>query len=231
MACLNEAGKIGRSVRAIHKTCGKLVDTVIVVDDGSGDHTYDEAKEAGADVIRHGKNLGAGAGYRSGYFRSLEKRTDITVEMAGDDQDDPCDILPLVSAIVDEGYDYVHGSRWLPGGRRINHPFSRSFLTRLYSVFFSFSSGYHATDATNGIRAFRTVILKNPDIRLQQDWLNRYELEPYFYYRVIRSGYRITERPVTKRYHMKGGNTKMIPFRSWWSISRPLWLLPLGLRT
>ena len=38
--------------------------------------------------------------------------------------------------------------------------------------------------------------------------------------------------PVTKRYHndMKD-NTKMVPFKSWWSILRPLFLLSLRIKS
>lgn len=231
MACLNEERKIGKSIKKIKKYCNNLVDAIIVVDDGSSDRTAYEASQAGAIVIRHKQNLGAGAGYRSGYIYSFKKGYDITVELAGDDQDDPKDIKKLVKAIVDNGYDYVHGSRWLKGGKRINHPFSRSFLTRLYSLLFWFVSGFHSTDATNGIRAFKTEILKDKRINLNQEWLNKYELEPYFFYKVVKLGYRITEVPVTKIYHKKmKSNTKMIPFKSWWSILRPLFYLPLKIK-
>lgn len=231
MTCLNESGKIGGSVRKIRHFCKGLVDVVVVVDDGSTDDTGKEAEKAGARVLTHTMNKGAGAGYRSGYLYSLAKKFHVTVEMAGDDQDDARDVLTLIQAVVDDGYDYVHGSRWLPGGKRIHHPVARSILTRLYSLFFAFCTGYPATDATNGIRAFRTNILYDKRIRLEQSWLNRYELEPYFFYKVVTLGYRVGERPVSKRYHLTTGSSKMIPIKSWWSISRPLFFLSLGLKT
>jgi len=223
MACLNEAEKIGNSIKKIKKNCKGIVDEIIVVDDGSTDLTFKEAKKAGATVIKHKKNLGAGAAYRTGYFYSLKKGYDITVELAGDDQDDPKDVKKIVESIVDYGFDYVHGSRWIKGGRTVNHPLTRSFLTKLYSFIFRIFTGFPATDATNGIRGFKTEILKNPKIKLNQEWLNKYELEPYFFYKVIQLGYKIKEVPVTKFYHKKmRSNTKMIPFKSWWSILRPL---------
>ncbi len=232
MSCLNEEGKIGPAVAKMRKTCKGLVDAILVVDDGSTDNTAKEAKKAGAIVLSHTVNQGAGAGHRTGFFYARDHNFDITILFAGDDQDDAGDIRPLVSKLMDGKYDYVHGSRWLPTSRRINHPPTRSILTRLYSVVFAIVSGYPATDATNGVRAFKTSLLRDSRIKLAQSWLNHYELEPYLFYKVVTLGYLVTEIAVTKKYHKKmHRNTKMVPFKSWWSILRPLIFLPLGLRS
>ena len=229
MPCYNEAGKIGRGIKKVPMD---IVDEVIIVDDGSTDGTAKEAKEAGATVIRHEVNQGVGAGIRAGFSYALQRGYDVISLMAGDDQDVPTEINRLLDKIIDEGYDYVHGSRWLKDGVRIKHPYHRSVFTRLYSVIFHILFGFHTTDATNGFRAFKAKILLDPAIRLDQEWLDKYELEPYFLVQVVRNKYKIAEVPVTKVYHEKQvGNTKMIPFKSWWSIFRPLVLLKLGLRS
>ncbi len=228
MSCLNEEGKIGNGVRKVSKD---LVDEVVVVDDGSIDNTAKEAELSGATVIRHEKNLGAGAGYRTAYFYGVEKGYDIIVELAGDDQDNPGEIPRLLDPIIDEGYDYVHGSRWMEGGIRINHPLYRILATKLYSFLFRVLIGFPATDATNGFRVFKAQILKDNNINLWQEWLNRYELEPYFFAKVVMNGYKVKEVPVTKEYHSNTkGYTKMKPIIGWWSILRPMFLLKLGLK-
>ena len=63
MPCWNEEGKVGQGVSAVPKS---LVDTVCVVDNGSIDKTAKEANDAGALVISHPMNMGAGGGIRSG---------------------------------------------------------------------------------------------------------------------------------------------------------------------
>jgi hypothetical protein len=102
-------------------------------------------------------------------------------------------------------------------------------LTRLYPLLFRLASGYPSTDGTNGFRAFRLALLDDPRIRLDQDWLDRYELEPYLLYQAVRCGYRVREAPVTVRYHDRG-TTKMHPLSDGWRILRPLVFLRFGLR-
>jgi len=228
MASWNEAGKVGPGVRAVPRD---LVDTVCVIDNGSVDGTAEEALEAGAVVISHPRNLGAGGGYRSGYVYGLRKGFDLIVELAGDNQDDPADIRHVVDHLLDGGYDYVHGSRWMAGGTRVNMTRSRSFLTRLYSFLFRTLFGFPATDATNGFRVFKTSLLEDPRIDLWQEWLIQYELEPYFFIKVVQHGYKVGEAPVRKIYHQEmRKNTKMVPFKSWYSILRPLFLIRFGLK-
>ncbi|HEY0554973.1 MAG TPA: glycosyltransferase family 2 protein [Thermoanaerobaculia bacterium] len=228
MASWNEAGKVGPGVAAVPRD---LVDTVCVIDNGSVDATAEEARSAGAVVISHPRNLGAGGGYRSGYVFGLRKGFDLIVELAGDNQDDPADIQHVVDHLIDGGYDYVHGSRWMKGGTRVNMTRSRSYLTRIYSFLFRNLFGFPATDATNGFRVFRSGIVADSRLNLWQEWLIQYELEPYFFIKAVQLGYKVGEAPVRKIYHREmRENTKMVPFKSWYSILRPLFLIRFGLR-
>lgn len=222
--CLNEAHAIDRVVKKLKP----WVDTVIVVDDGSTDHTSAVAKKVGAIVLRHKKNQGAGAAIRTGIHYALQKQYDICVVLGGDDQDDPHQIPRLIRKLA-EGYDFVQGSRRLVGGKTVDMPLFRRITTKGYSLFFSMLIGKRITDGTNGFRAFRTSICKDKRINLNQQWLNRYELEPYLFYKSIQLGYRVAEVPVTKRYPEEG-YTKMEPLRDYWSITRPLLFLRLGVR-
>lgn len=227
LPALNEAGKIGKVVRKVPR---HLVGEILVVDDGSTDGTDKEALEAGATVIRHPRNQGVGAAIRTGIEHGFEKGFDVAVVAASDDQDEPSELPRLLDAIVRDGYDLVQGSRYMQGSRRVDHPFSRTVLTIVYSLVFRLLSGFPVTDGTNGFRAFRLSMCR--ELNLWQDWLNRYELEPYLYYQAIRQGYKVKEVPVTKVYpaNRKIGYTKMKPFVDWWRIFRPLLLLRLGMR-
>ncbi|OGR88564.1 MAG: hypothetical protein A3A86_07355 [Elusimicrobia bacterium RIFCSPLOWO2_01_FULL_60_11] len=225
----NEEGKIGTVVAAIVKE--NIVETVVVVDDGSRDKTFDEAKRAGAVVIRHEKNRGVGTGIRSGLLWGKQQGYTIAVILGGDDQDNPHEIHRLLAPILNDHFLFVQGSRYMPGGARVNIPLFRWITTGLFSFIFKLLTRFPITDGTNGFRAFRLSILDTPGLDVHQKWLDKYELEPYLYYKSIELGLNVTEVPVTKRYPKgKVGYTKMVPFLDWWSIIRPLVFLRLGLK-
>jgi dolichol-phosphate mannosyltransferase len=154
------------------------------------------------------------------------------VTQAGNDKDDPLEIPLLLAPLRNDTADFVQGSRYLGGGGFGNMPPYRVFATRIvHPLIFSLAARKRVTESTNGFRAFRTAILRDPRIDWRQDWLDRYELEPYVMLKAIRLGYRHTEVAVTKIYpphHL--GYTKMRPFIDWWSIMRPVVYLGLGLK-
>ena len=223
----NESGKIGDVVRKVPR---RFAACVIVVDDCSTDDTAEEAGAAGAErVVRHPVNRGVGAGIRTGLMTARQEGFEFAAILSGDDQHEP-DELPRVLGPLFEGRaDLVQGSRWLPGGATPGISDERRWLTRLYPMLFRIASGYPSTDGTNGFRAFRLAMLDDPRIRLDQAWLDRYELEPYLLYQAVRCGYRVTEVPVTVRYHDRG-TTKMRSFKDGWRLLRPLIFLRLGLK-
>lgn len=226
----NEAGKVGCVVDKL-KATGLPVD-VLVVDDHSSDTTRAEAETAGALVITHETNQGVGAGIRTGLFYARDNGYAIVVIMSGDDQHEPSELARTLEKITVEGYDFVQGSRYMPGGIVVNEKLFRLITTQLYSLIFSALVGSEITDATNGFRAFRIALLDDPELNLEQDWLDTYELEPYLLYKVVDGGrWKFCEAPITVRYHDAGKSyTKMRPFRDWWRLARPMLMLALGIK-
>lgn len=225
----NEAGKIGRTVAKISKN---IIHKILVIDDGSTDTTAAEARSNGAEVISFAKHQGVGAAIRTGIDYARKNNYQIIVVMAGDDQDDPNEIPRLIRPLIQDNFLLVQGSRYLPGGKKINQPRFRLITTKLFSFLFRLLTGRNITDGTNGFRAFRTSVFAQAEINLWQGWLDQYELEPYLLYKAVILGLPVTEVPVTKNYPLerKIGYTKMIPVVSWWSILRPLFYLKMGIR-
>lgn len=225
----NEEKKIGR---VLGRFCDTPVAQTLLVDDGSTDQTARIAGEAGVTVISHAKRSGAGAAIRTAIEYGVRHGFDILVIAAGNDKDRPSEIPRLLTPILGEEADFVQGSRYLPGGETHRVPFYRQLATRyVHPWLFSLAVRRRLTDTTNGFRAFRLSIVKNPQIDLSQAWLDRYELEPYLLYKAITLGYRVREVPVTKIYPPKElGYTKMTPITGWWSILRPIFLLALGVK-
>ena len=111
-------------------------------------------------------------------------------------------------------------------------PLYRVLATKYVHPFlFSLITGMKITDSTNGFRGMRTSILFDPRIDLNQSWLDKYELEPYLFFKAIQLGYKVKEVPVTKIYPSKEeGYSKMKPFSGWWSILRPIVFLGLRIK-
>ncbi len=135
---------------------------VLIVDDGSTDHALDGFQPSGSCVILHNaKCRGAGFTTRQTIRYAEAGGYKHVILVSGNDKDDPRDVPKLISALR-EGYDFVQGSRFLPGGRYGRMPLYRLLATRfIHPWIFSFSTGKRFTDSTNGFRAIRLAILRD----------------------------------------------------------------------
>ncbi len=224
----NEGEKIRRTIDRHPKD--RSYD-LMVMDDGSTDGSLD-ALPPGVLVLRNPRNLGIGAAMKKVFQYALDHEYGILVIQAGNDKDDPLEIPKLLEPILADQADFVQGSRYMDSGRHGNMPAYRVVATRyVHPLLFTLAVRRRLTDTTNGFRAFRTALLRDPRIDWRQPWLDRYELEPYLLFQTIELGYRHTERPVTKIYPPRAqGYTKMRPVTGWWSILRPIFYLWLGLK-
>jgi dolichol-phosphate mannosyltransferase len=224
----NEGIKIQTTVERIVAAASH---DVLVMDDGSTDGSIEPLRKFPIQIVSNPRNEGIGSAMKKAFDYALDNGYDIIVIMAGNNKDDPTEIPLLLKPIVEDGYDFVQGSRFLKGGGHGNMPFYRQFATRLHPILFSLAARKKLTESTNGFRAFRTALLRDPRINWRQDWLDKYELEPYILFKVITLGYKHTEVPVTKIYPPKSlGYTKMKAFSGWWSILRPIVYLALGIK-
>jgi dolichol-phosphate mannosyltransferase len=225
---LNEAGKIGRVLDKFPKD-GRF--EAIVVDDGSTDGTGDEARAHGAAlVIRHEQRGGVGNAIRDGWKAGIERGRPYLALLSGDDQHEPSELVGALDALLAADADYLQGSRWTSGGRVVGNTGGRGIGTRVYSIAFSILAGRRVTDATNGFRIFRTSILADKRIDMNQAWLDSYDLEPYVLFKAIRGRYRVIEHPCTVIYHAHEGYTKMRGIKDWWRLFRPAVLLRTGVK-
>ncbi len=226
----NEEKKIGSVLSRFKWVRG--IDEILLMDDASTDGTKKIAEDMGVKVLTQPKRSGVGAAIRRAIRYAEENHFDVIVILAGNDKDRPPEIHRLTEPIEKNGYDFVQGSRYLPGGNFGNMPFYRQISTRfVHPVLFSLLCRKKITDSTNGFRAIRVSCFKDARINIDQPWLDQYELEPYIFFKFIRLGYKVREAPVTKIYPPKElGYTKMRPLIGWWSILRPIFLLGLGIK-
>jgi len=225
----NEGERIARVVTAVP---WDYVETMVVVDDGSADETADFAERAGATVIRAAGNRGVGAAIRSGIDFAIEHGYEIVVVVSGGGKTPPEQIPRLLEPILRGDAEFAQGSRYLRGGQFLRMPFRRRLGTRGYTFLFSLFCGHRVSDASSGFRAIKVSLFEDKRINLWQDWLDRYELEPYLLFKALRLRHRVVEVPVTIEYPETDGiaYTKMRAITDWWRIFRPILFLALGFK-
>ena len=225
-------------VKVLGKFRNGYVNGICLVVDCPEEDDLKEIKKAAAKIetpvfmIANEERKGIGHAIREGIEYGLANHYGVAVIMAGNNKDDPKEIPRLLTPIVEEGFDYVQGSRFLPGGKRVKNPFLRGVFSRLYPFIWTLCTNIRCTDVTNGFRAYRLKIFLDKGINIWQEWLSNYQLEYYIHYKALTLGYRTKEVPVSKIYshRHKGGYSKISPFRDWWKITGPLVYLKLGFR-
>lgn len=133
----------------------KYVDTVIVVDDGSADKTYEEAKRAKADfVLKHIINMKKGAALRTGFEAALRLNPDLIITLDADGQHSPDDISRLVNALKENNMDIIIGSR----KRSENMPFVFKLGNFGLNQIFRFLFKLKIDDTQSGFRAIKADV-------------------------------------------------------------------------
>lgn len=118
---------------------------IIVVNDGSTDHTEQICKEAGVIVVTHPYAKGNGAAVKSG---ARVAKGDYLVFMDGDGQHKAADVGRLLAKVA-EGYDLVVGAR---SGRDSQASVARWSANTIYNGFASWMVNRRIDDLTSGFR-------------------------------------------------------------------------------
>jgi glycosyltransferase involved in cell wall biosynthesis len=188
--CYNEATVVGSVIRSLREH----FPNVVGVDDGSSDDSSAVMADAGADVVRHSVNLGAGAALQTGLqYALLDHSAQLFMCFDADGQHRTEDALSMIDRIRKGDVDILIGSRFLSSVNTM--PSSRRLVLRLGRSFERFSSGARLSDAHNGLRVFSrrfasTIELTMNDMAYASELLKL----------VVRSKLPYAEHPVTIDY-------------------------------
>ena len=131
----------------------KITDSIIVCDDGSSDLTGEIARELGAIVISHPKNMGYGAAIRSLFLKATELDLDGLITMDADGQHRIEDVNSVFKPINDEVADIVIGSRFLDK-KSEEMPNYRKVGIKIITKITNLSIKEKLTDSQSGFRAY-----------------------------------------------------------------------------
>ena len=139
--------------------------TVLVVEDGSQDHTKEIversiAKHEGAGIIliAHDQNRGYGAALRTGISYAIEKGYDYALFMDSDLTNHPR-YLKAFYEKMQEGCDYIKATRYSKGGRAEGVPWQRRVISWVGNIIVRPAFRIPIRDFTNGFRAVKVEIL------------------------------------------------------------------------
>jgi len=186
----NEGSVVGVTIGEIRA----VFEHVVCVDDGSADDTYEQARRAGARVLRHPVNLGQGAALQTGIEYALTLPVDFFCSFDADGQHRVEDVVAMRRRMLDDPVDIVLGSRFL-GRDAKGMPLGRRLMLRTAVKFANATSGVKLTDAHNGLRLFNRHVAQT--INLQEPG---YQHASEFVARIHELGYTVAEVPVLVRY-------------------------------
>ena len=200
----NEKGNIDRLVEILENDIFPKIKNhdmnILVADDNSPDGTSDEVKN----LMKKYKNLdlntgekhGLGAAYVRAMTYAIEKmNAEVMFEMDADLSHDP-EKIPDFLKKIDEGYDFVIGTRYSQGG---SIPSNWGLSRKMFSVvgnlvvrFILLKFSIH--DWTGGFRAMRKEVFLREKSELTA--FRGYTFQVSFLNKVVKDGYKVAEVPI-----------------------------------
>jgi len=195
----NEERFIGSVILRVQK----LVDKIIVVDDGSVDATGEIARAAGAIVMRHEKNQGKGVALNTGFCFARTLEPEVVITLDADGQHVPEEIVKLSAPILDGKADIVVGSRYLENTSKV--PRHRIWGHRFFNMMTGQASGISLSDSQSGFRAFSKRALETITFKSSS-----FSVESEMQFLASEQNLNIVEVPITIHYDEKPKRSVMV---------------------
>jgi glycosyltransferase involved in cell wall biosynthesis len=149
----------GHSLKEVITKTKKYASNIIVVDDGSTDHTLEICKTSNVRIIRNSRRMGKGVALKRGIIDAMKLNPEIIVTLDGDGQHDPDDIPKLIGPIQQSEADIVIGSRFKSNALD-ELPFKRKLGLTLINKLNVFLTRTHIIDSQSGFRAYDGTIIE-----------------------------------------------------------------------
>lgn len=212
---INEGKRILKELkRAYDANINEYADLVIC-DGGSTDGCTEEKRlrKLKVNTLLVKQDTGKqGAQLRMGMWWALQRGYRGIITIDGNNKDSIEDVPHFITKL-EEGYDFVQGSRFVQGGRAVNTPLIRLISVKLiHAPIISMTAHQRFTDTTNAYRAYSAQYLQDPKVKPFRDVFVSYELLAYLSVRATQIGRKACEIPVTRKYPKKGKTPTKISF-------------------
>jgi len=190
---------------------------VLVVDDSSPDGTAEvvkglQKKYSFVELLINKKKSGLGGAYLSGMNQAFnELGADVVFEFDADLSHDPKKI-PAFLKKIEQGYDFVLGSRYIKGGSiPENWGLHRKFLSIFGNLFINvIMFDFSIRDWTTGFRAIKKEVYLAVEKELHSERFSGYTFQIGFLHKTIRKNFKVTEVPFQFKDRVLG-NSKIGP--------------------
>ncbi len=204
LPALEEERTVAEVIRGIPRRIpGVASIDVLVVDDGSRDRTGEEARAAGARVIRHEFPRGVGSAFATALRSAVETGADIFVTLDADGQFDPGDIPTLMAPVLADEADFASASRFKDPALTPDMPPTKRWGNRVMAGLVSRLTGQHFYDVSCGMRCYgrRATLALNP--------MGRFTYTQEVFLNLAFKQLRIVEVPVSVRGEREHGSSRV----------------------
>ena len=194
----NEKENISKIILKVLSLAGNY--QVLIVDDGSPDGTGVIVKELRhkhpeqVHLLERTGKLGLGTAYIAGFKWALERDYEYIFEMDADFSHNPDDLLRLHQACV-AGAHVAIGSRYIRGGKVVNWPWDRIFISKGGAMYTRLITWMPVSDPTAGFVCYKREVLKA--IPLDKVEFIGYAFQIEMKYRAWKLGFKLKEVPIT----------------------------------
>jgi dolichol-phosphate mannosyltransferase len=201
----NESKNVGPVTEKLQKVFKEIKNwkmEILVVDDTSPDKTYEvvkqlQKKQKNLHLLINKEKAGLGGAYLKGFEKAYGPLgADVAFEFDADLSHDPTKV-PLFLKKIDEGYDMVLGSRYIPGGGiPQDWGIDRKFMSVVGNlVIMTVLTDFRIRDWTGGYRAITKEVYENVHKELDTERFSGYTFQIGFLHKAVRKGYKIGEVP------------------------------------
>jgi dolichol-phosphate mannosyltransferase len=198
---INEGEKIQSQLKAMIEISKKI--DVIIADGGTTDNSLNQSFLANCWVktlMIINDKAGLSSQLRMAFHYAINQGYQGFITIDGNGKDSIENIFDFVEKL-DEGYDFVQGSRFIKGGKAINTPMIRYLAIKFIHVpLISYIAKFNFSDTTNGFRAYSKKYLTCKDVKIFRDIFSSYELLGYLSVRASQLKMKVCEIPVTRKY-------------------------------
>lgn len=212
---INEGERIITELKRAYKYNVSEYADIVICDGGSTDGCTGESRlrKLKVNTLLVKQDVGKqGAQLRMGMWWALKRGYKGIITIDGNNKDSIEDVPHFITKL-EEGYDFIQGSRFVKGGKAINTPFIRTVSVKLiHAPVISLTAHQRFTDTTNAYRAYSARYLTDVRVQPLRDIFMTYELLAYLSVRATQIGLRACEIPVTRAYPKIGKTPTKISF-------------------